>query len=177
MRELLNQIQKGLKQNLYFLSLFTTLTIPDICSAMESEDGLTTSDRYKKWFNAYMVKREPQKYGDDKNLTATACWNFRCAILHQGRSKHKNLSYKRILFIEPPNLHGIGSIQACICGADTEENALLINVEKFCGDIIQSANEWLRNNEKSDIYKKNYQYLIKRYPNGLKPVVGCSVIG
>ena len=87
------------------------------------------------------------------------------------------MDYKRILFVEPPNLHGIGSIHVCIVGANTEEKSLLINVEKFCDDIIQSANEWLRKNEDSDIYKKNYQNLIKRHPNGLKPVLGCSVIG
>jgi hypothetical protein len=177
MKELLNQIQEGLKQNLYFLSLFSALTIPDICSAMESEDGLTNGNRYKKWFNEYVVKREPEKYGDDKNFTAADCWNFRCAILHQGRSNHERLDYKRILFIEPPNLHGIESIHACIVGANTEEKSLLINVEKFCSDIIESANEWLKQNENSAIYKKNYQNLIKRYPNGIKPILGCSVIG
>ena len=98
-------------------------------------------------------------------------------MLHQGRSSNKRLNYKRVLFVEPPNLHGIGSIHACIVGANTKEKSLLINVEKFCEDIIQGANEWLSKNERSDIYKKNYQNLIKRYPKGLKPVFGCSIIG
>ncbi|MFA5084196.1 MAG: hypothetical protein WC475_02335 [Candidatus Paceibacterota bacterium] len=177
MKDFLTQIKIGLEQNLYFLSLFAALTIPDICSAMESEDGLTTGNKYKNWFDKYMVKNEPEKYGTGKNFTSDDCWNFRCAILHQGRSNHEKSDYKRILFIEPPNLHGIGSIHACIVGAYTEEKSLLINVEKFCFDIIKSANEWMRENENSDIYKKNYQNLIKRYPKGIKPVLGCSVIG
>ena len=177
MKDLLEQIKVGLSHNLYYLSLFATLTIPDICSALESKDGKTDGKKYKKWFDEYMVNKEPEKYGDGRNLTSNDCWNFRCAMLHQGRSSHDKIDYKRILFVEQPDLHGIGSIHACIVGAATEEKSLLINVEKFCSDMIESANEWLVKNEKTDIYKENFLKLIRRYPGGIKPVLGCPVIG
>lgn len=127
MRDLLAQIKIGLDQNLYFLSLFSSLTIPDMCSAMGSKDGLANRDKYKKWFDDYMVKRSPGKYGDGKNFTADDCYYFRCAILHQGRSCHEKISYKRVLFIEPPL--PTYQIHACIVGANTKEKALLIDVK------------------------------------------------
>jgi len=175
MRDLLAQIEDGLKQNLYYLSLFSVLTIPDICGAMESEDGIATGKKYKNWFNKYVVKRAPDKYGDGKNLTADICYYYRCSLLHQGRSQHKNIEYRRILFIEPPL--PTCDIHSCAIGTNTKDKSLLIDVQKFCNDIVKGAHEWLAKNKNSNNYKKNYQGFIKRYPKGIKPVLGCAIIG
>lgn len=39
MKNLLEQIDHGLKVNLYYLSLFVALSIPDICGAIDSQNG------------------------------------------------------------------------------------------------------------------------------------------
>jgi hypothetical protein len=178
MRDFLAQIEEGLKHNLYFLSLFTALTIPDICGAMESANGNADRQKYMKWFNEYVVKRDPDKYGDGKNLTAETCYYYRCALLHQGYTQHRNIKYRRILFIEPPlTTFPIKGLHACCIGATAKNKSLIIDVQKFCNDIVQGAYEWLKQKETDKNYKKNYAKMIKRYPKGIKPVFGCPIIG
>jgi len=55
MRHLLEQIKKGLDNNLYYLSLFAALALPDICGAINSESGEANKDKYVQWFNKYVA--------------------------------------------------------------------------------------------------------------------------
>lgn len=175
MRELLKQIEAGLSNNLYFLSLFVSLTIPDICAAMESANGRTTNTRYKAWFNKHFAPRNPRKYGAGTNFTADDCYNFRCAILHQGRTNNGKTPYKRIMFFEPGTF-SIG-LHSCVVGSKTKEKSLVIDVKVFCADMVQGAKDWIKVNENSAAYKTNTPYLVKRYPQGIPPVFGGPVIG
>lgn len=175
MELLLAQIEKGLEARLYYLSLFVALCIPDICGALESEDGQTTGKQYKAWLNEYLVKARPDKYGD--RLSAEHIWQFRCALLHQGRTKHDAGEYKRILFFEPGVVTGIHGVHCCIVGSKTEDKSLMIDLQQFCTDIIVSTKTWLAANRENKNYIANYEKLIKRHPNGISPVFGCPVIG
>lgn len=95
MRNLLEQIEKALDLKLYYLALYTTLTIPDICGAMSTDKEKKVKKRYVEWFNKYVS----HKYGPE--FTAEDCYYYRCSILHQGSSEHEKSQYSRILFIEP----------------------------------------------------------------------------
>lgn len=56
-------------------------------------------------------------------------------------------------------------------------DALNIDVRIFCNDLISGAEEWLKENENTDLYKKNYDKFMRRYPSGLPPyIVGVPVI-
>lgn len=164
MKDFLAQIKKGLDENLYFLSLFSTLAIPDLCGAMGSENGEARPGKYKTWFNKYVAfKYNGSLSGDD-------CYFFRCSLLHQGSSQHPKNTYKRVLFIEPsatkPILHN-----------NIMNDALNIDVRIFCIDIVTGAEKWLSENEKTKLYKKNYDKFMRRYPNGLSPYIdGLPVI-
>lgn len=175
MKTLLDQIEKGLESNLYHLTLFVALCVPDICSALESDDGLTTGLKYRNWIEEYLVKARPEKYGD--RLSAEHIWQFRCSLLHQGTTKHKKTEYKRILFFEPGTQTSIQGLHCCIVGSETEEKSLVIDLIQFCNDIVLSAKKWLENNQSNKNYIKNYEKLIKSYPNGISPVFGTPVIG
>ena len=164
MKDLLEQIQIGLEANLYYLSLFASLCIPDICGAIRSEDGLSTNDKYKDWFNEYVA----EKY--DGFLTGEDCYFFRCSLLHQGSSQHSKSGYSRVIFVEP-------SASTNIFHCNILNDALNIDVRIFCYDIIEGAKAWLKKYEGTDIYKKNYGKFMSRYPNGLAPyIVGLPVI-
>ncbi|MCH7882890.1 hypothetical protein IIA95_00510 [Patescibacteria group bacterium] len=165
MKELLIQIQKGLDTNLYFLALFTALAIPDICGALSSENGETDGQKYKAWFDQYIAP----KY---INFTDGAdCYRFRCSLLHQGRSQLKDSKFSRIWFIEP----GTTSV---VMHDNTSNDTLNIDVGVFCKDIIAGAEEYLSKNEQTDLYKTNYDKFVRRYPNGIPPLItGVPVIG
>ncbi len=165
MKDFLEQIEIGLKVNLYHLSLLAALTIPDICGAIGSENGLAHPDKYKDWFNKYIG----HKYRGF--LTAEDCYLFRCSLLHQGSSQHPKSGYSRVIFVEP-------SATTSVFHCNIMNDALNIDVRIFCNDIIEGAKAWLQQYEETELYKKNYDKFMHRYPNGLAPyIVGVPVIG
>ncbi|MDD5710773.1 MAG: hypothetical protein PHV43_01570 [Candidatus Colwellbacteria bacterium] len=164
MRELLNQIKKGLNINLYFLALFVSLVIPDICGALDSEDGEATGQKYKNWFDKYVAP----KYNGF--LSGADCYYFRCSLLHQGTSQNSNSRYSRILFIEP-------GATTNILHNNILNDVLNIDVQIFCRDIILGAEEYLNHNEGTELYERNYDKFIRRHPDGLLPyIAGVPVI-
>src|SRR5690348_1009287 len=99
MEDLLAQIESAVGRNAYYLALYVSLTLPDICGAMESPDGIATRARYISWFEKhvaakYQVRGEP-------SLSGETCYYYRCSLLHQGRAQHPAMGYARILFLEP----------------------------------------------------------------------------
>ena len=165
MQNLLDQIQKGLKVDLYYLSFFVALSIPDICGAINSQDGKAKPERYKKWFNEYVAP----KYGNF--LSGHDCYNFRCSLLHQGSSWHPESNYSRIFFIEPKTTTNIFH-------NNVFNDALNIDVRIFCNDMVEGAQEWLEKVKDTELYKINYNKFMRRHSNGFKPyIVGVPVIG
>lgn len=165
MRDLLFQIKKGILSNLYYLSLFAALAIPDICGALDSEDGQASKENYVNWFDKYVA---PSYQG---YLSGEDCYSFRCALLRQGSSIHAKSRYKKILFVEPQTIDSVfhGHII---------EDVLNIDVRLFCQDIIRGVEKWLEEKENTELYKKNMAQFVRRYPEGLPPyVVGAPVIG
>jgi hypothetical protein len=163
MRDLLQQIEDGLRANLYYLSLMAALAIPDMCAALSSPDGQTTGARYADWFDQNVAP----KYGG--NLDGQTCYQFRCSLLHQGTTQHPKSKYSRIFFVEPSKrvLHN-----------NVFDDALNVDVRIFCGDLITSANTWLVANENTANYQNNLAKFIRRHPNGLPPyIIGLPVIG
>ncbi len=140
MRDFLSQIKKGLDQNLYLLSLFSALAIPDICGAMVSENGEASGDKYKTWFDKYIAP----KYNNF--LNGEDCYYFRCSLLHQGSSQHNKSNYERVLFVEP-------STTTNIFHNNIMNNALNIDVKIFVMTLLAGLkNGWKK--MKTLIYTK-----------------------
>ena len=157
--------QQEVEANLYYLSLFVTLSMPDICGAIESKNGEASGKKYEDWFNQYVAP----KYNGV--LSGADCYMFRCSLLHQGRSQHPKGNYSRIFFIEP-------SATTNIFHNNIMNNALNIDVRIFCRDIIDGVSQWLLEVQGTESYKTNYDKFMRRYPNGLKPyIVGVPVVG
>ena len=57
MLTLINQIEGSLSSGLYFLSLYTALTIPDIAGALGSENGEASGAKYASWFEQWVRPR------------------------------------------------------------------------------------------------------------------------
>lgn len=161
MEELLRQIERGLQSNLYFLSIFAALSIPDICGALESNNGVAAGYKYKKWFNDNMAN----KYSSSVIFTADDCYYFRYSLLHQGRTQHEKSTYQRIIFLEPANDQG------CVMHLNKLGDVLNIDVRVFCNDIIAAARNWEKQNIDNPIAQKNNEKLIKRHPNGIAPYI------
>lgn len=114
MHTLIDQIEASLGSGLYFLSLYTALTIPDIAGALSSENGAASGAKYAAWFEDWVrprffetvlasVRLEHRQYVQpiENPLTGEDCYRFRCSLLHQGSSQHRKSPFSRIMFIEP----------------------------------------------------------------------------
>ncbi len=164
MQELLEQIKKGLDEDLYYLSLFSVLALPDLCGAMDSNDGRASEKKFIKWFDEYVAP----KYSGF--VSGNDCYYFRCSLLHQGSSQHPKNTYDRVIFIEP-------SKTTNTFHNNVINNALNIDLKIFCNDIVEGVEKWLKKNEDADLYQQNYDKFMRRYPHGLSPyIVGISVI-
>lgn len=162
MEDFLQQIEEALDYNLYYIALQSSLTMPDICAALESQNGETTKSKYLTWYNKYFTA--------DIWLTAEDCYYFRCANVHQAKTTHENSNYTRILFIEPQTVPI--TMHNCIL-----EDSLCIDVNIFCRDMISSVRSWINSIKGTEPFETNYKSFIKRYPNGLPPyIVGIPII-
>lgn len=163
MEDFLQQIEKALSYNLYYIALQSTLTLPDICGALQSTDGTATKAKYIDWYNTYFLKKT--------FLSADDCYYFRCSNVHQGKTTHQNSTYSRILFVEPSEKKSI------VLNNNIINGALNIDVNIFCTDMIASVRNWLTLVKNDQTFQKNYSSFIKRYPNGLPPyIVGVPII-
>jgi hypothetical protein len=66
-----------LLNKLWYAGLVLTLMLPDVCAALESEDGRTTRERYKAWFNPWVGNKYPDI------LSADQMYYLRCGVAHQ----------------------------------------------------------------------------------------------
>ena len=55
MKKIFKEIEKALKEEMYYSALALTLTLPDICGKAEYGD-IQNGERYKKWINNYAIK-------------------------------------------------------------------------------------------------------------------------
>ena len=164
MDELLRQIEHSITSGSYLLGLYVSLSLPDICGALESDNGKASGAKYKAWFDKWVAT----KY--NKSLSGEQCYSYRCGVIHQGRSTHDKLGYSRIIFLEPsPNrtFH-----------RNTINDAYNIDIGIFCTDIVNSVREWLETVKEDDNFIKNYKYFMKRHEYGIPPyIVGIPVYG
>lgn len=164
MRDLLRQIEDALDSDLYYVALFCSLAVPDICGAVGSDDGEASGDKFASWFDRYVGA----KYRGF--LTGQDCYRFRCSFLHQGSSQHPRSSYSRVLFVER-------SATTNIFHCNIINDALNLDVRLFCRDVLEGAYAWLQEYEGTETYQRNYDNFMRRYPEGLPPyIVGIPVI-
>lgn len=169
MRDLLAQIEAASQSRLYYVALSSSLTVPDICGALESENGWAHPSKYAAWFDRWVAPSYALLGGT--SLTGDVCYSYRCAVLHQGRSSHPKMPYKRVLFLEPGD-NGMTLHNNVI------DDALNIDVQIFCADILSGCRRWLKAVEGSEPFQTNWVASMRRHPDGLAPYIdGLPVIG
>ncbi len=167
MKDFLLQIRGALKVDLYYLSLFATLAIPDICGALDSADGIATPSKYKTWFDEQLRK----EYGE--SFSGEDCYRFRCSLLHQGTTQHPKSKYARIIFVEPSP-----ATANLVLHRNVFNDVFNIDVRIFCEDMVGAALRWLSEVEGTERFSRNQQKFMRRYPEGIAPFIrGVPVIG
>lgn len=158
MEFLLKEIEQALDNGLYFVALQSALTLPDICGALQSPNGIAKKHKYIRWYNKYA------KESDSNALSGEDCYYFRCSCVHQGSTQSSDSSYKRILFLIPSN--------QLVMHNNIINDALNIDIKIFCTNIISSVRKWEQKIKGEPNFIRNYDKLLKVYPNGLPPYIG-----
>jgi hypothetical protein len=157
------EIERALDNNLFYLAIIASLTLPDICSALESEDGIATKKKYIAWCDSWFLPKYP-------TLTSIELYSLRCGIIHQGKATHTQINYSRILFTLPVPQH-------TVLHNNIMNDALNLDASIFCHDMIQCVVNWYIQEKTSPYVLANLPNMVRYYSNGLAPyVVGFPII-
>ena len=163
MEQILNEIQMALSARLYFVALAMTLTLPDICSGLESPDGETSGPRYKAWYTTNLSAQFPW-------LTDVDCYSLRCGVVHQGRFGNPRMQYGRVIFTLPD---GRGNtFTNCILN-----DAYTTDAVGFCRAMVDAVRRWFAAAQTNPIVQGNLPRLVQIRPQGMAPyIVGAPII-
>lgn len=163
MQLIISEINRALSLGLYYLALMMTLSLPDICAALESSDGQTSGAKYKAWYNAWMASEYPR-------LTADDCYRIRCGVVHQGRFGHPQMQYARVLFTVP-------NAQGNVFHNNILNDALNLDVVTFCNDMERGISQWYQEKQGNSNVVANIPRLVQYREKGLAPyMVGIPLI-
>jgi hypothetical protein len=160
---LLGSVSECLASGIYYAALVVALTIPEICSALESEGGRGSGERYKVWYATYLGDRYP-------DLTPDDCYRLRCGVLHQGRLGRPDMLYSRVIFTIPNASENV--LHNNVLG-----EVLNLDVSQFCDDLVSAARRWYKVKAPDPHVIANLPNLVRYRPEGLSPyVVGMPLI-
>lgn len=163
METILSEIELALEARLYYLAIAMTLTVPDICAALEASNGQTNGLKFKAWYNANLAHKYPK-------MTDADCWSLRCGVVHQGRCGHPNMQYGRIIFTVP-------NAQNNVFHNNILNDALNLDTVIFCRDVLTSARSWFEQRANDPEVRANLPNLVQFRPQGLAPyMVGMPLI-
>jgi len=152
----LREIEICLEHGLYQTAIGMSLSIPDMCGALESADGRATGEKYKTWFLNNIDK--------EIGISAEDCYYFRCSFLHQRSTMHGKSNYDRIVFNHP-------NCSVIVHGCNVN-NVLNIDLGIFCSAIIDAAKKWLLNVKSDPNFINNYKNSFRKNPEGVLRAIG-----
>lgn len=126
----LDEIDRCVTGKCYWALLHLLLVLPDVCAAMETDDGTTKGERYQGWCERFLA---------DLLITATDWYQMRCIILHQGRTiDAKQISqYAGFAFSQP----GGAIVHRCV--NHTPQGKLLqLDVGEMANELRGAMKKW-----------------------------------
>src|ERR1700722_15181592 len=163
------EIERALQAHLYYLALISTLSLIDMCAALEDEDGETNQTKFRAWYSKNLAEHYTWLSDQD-------CYGLRCGILHRGvmdhavRKKPKS-TWNRIAF-SLPDANGNTVRQMAM------EDFYCTGLAEFCQDVTARVRAWADNAKHNPIVRKNAENLMRYHPNGIAPYfVGMQIFG
>lgn len=152
-----DEIAKSVEAGLYSLPIFMAAAIPDMCAALESEDGRTSSSKYRAWFDKWAFSRMSL-------ITAEDCYKLRCGLIHQGKLGGMTGGIKQIIFLLPSKMFARFA-------NNRFNDTYAYSIDSFCDDMMASSNDWWREMANDTQVKENAKHVLKLHPDGWSGVV------
>jgi hypothetical protein len=161
MDRLIEEIRAALHANMFTLALQGSLTLIDICGALDSETGWAKPDKFKAWYTQHLS-------AGFEYLSADAAYELRCGIIHQGRSRSKDET--TVVFFTLPN-------PVITINQGWHDGALSFDLVHFCETILGSVEAWWQSNQDVEPVKSNADGVVRIRPEGLPPkYIGLPVL-
>ena len=168
MEVITKEIERAIEAGFVYVAVAMCLSLPDVCSALESENGESKTQNYMAWYERWM--------GEDYQLFLSGrdMWSLRCGVLHQGRLGNKKFPYDRILFMLTPGFHQCMSDGT----GESSERVFQLDARQFCKDMLDAVSRWHAAKQNDPHVVRNTPRLVSFRPDGYPPhFVGMPVIG
>ena len=164
MELILQEIERALDAKLYYLAVRMSLTLPDMCAALESSDGRATKQKYRDWYDSHLAV-------EFQFMSSADCYSLCCGIVHQGRFGIPNSQqFGRVLFTLPD---GRGNT----FHNNILNDALQFDSINFCHTIIQTVRSWFAAKKNDPTVQSNLPNLVQYRADGISPyMVGIPLI-
>lgn len=158
MKRIIESVYASLEKSNWYAALFVSLTLPDICSALEY--GKSSGKKYADWFESNLIDYRDSLSGND-------CYALRCALLHTGKDDISDQSKKEVLdhylFLSegPHKSLLLNNVY------DGEKRSFLqLNVQNFCRDICKAVEAWLESKSDNEIIQDRLRETIEIHEQG-----------
>ncbi len=158
MKNIIEAINNSLKNENWYAALFVSLTLPDICAALEH--AKTSGDKYAKWFDQNLSKYKNFLSGND-------CYALRCALLHQGKDDISDQNQQEVLehYVFLTKGAHCSLFKDCVFNGE-KKSFLQLNVQTFCNDICTAVENWLNSNSKNSAIQNRLNKTIEIHEPG-----------
>ena len=156
----------------YWSLLHLLVILPDICAALESDNGEAKRDRYLNW-----CKRH---FGRDKTFTPEDRYAVRCALLHQGRTVTDKGQYGSYSFVQPTATGGILHRLVHDFGPEHKPNFTL-DVSSMALETVQAIRSWfadlqaVENARRLHNVKRHVRWLARKGEKIIPGISGTTV--
>ena len=156
---LLSEVDAAVKGGAWVLALMGLVAVPDICSALQSENAWATKDKYLAWFKKYLSHEYP-------NVDAEEFYQVRNSMLHTGNTKA--VGYDRVIFPAPSgNLYDRNVLN----------EALQLDMPTLSQRMTRAVLQWRTGEGDTEVTRRNEARMVQWYPDGLAPYfVGLPVL-
>ena len=181
---IITEAKRALSLKLYYVALLTTLTIPDICSRLESPEKWRI-EHYIPWLDKY--------FDGYSNLTSRDIFHIRGGLVHRGHFRHPESRFDRVVFapndgpirfddaitILNSNVRlGGKTLEEIGFGGDQGGRVLMLDIDRFCNQMFAAARKFADLNGGSEPVRSMLKNLVRYRPHGIPPfIVGSPVIG
>lgn len=130
------EIDRCIQGKCYWALLHVLLVLPDICAAMETDNGETNRSTYKNWCERYLA---------DDLVKPEDWYRMRCVILHQGRTLDDQSEYSAFAFGQPSTC----VVHRCV-KEDSHGKVLQLDVGEMAKEVRRAMAKWFDTIETSE---------------------------
>jgi hypothetical protein len=155
---LINDIQKAIDARAYCIALMGALTLPDICSALECADGLSSSERYEKWFDRRVASHYPGE------MNGRQCYLHWFRMFHPSACRVDDRQRtERHAFVVPGSTGNSTVFRA--------NGVVYLDLGVFCLHLGNAATVWLKAVRWTEPFETNSARIFTVHPKGIPGAV------